>query len=491
MSFNTSLNYQAIVKILGVITLIVGISMLPALFCAHIYKEPSSFKALLISSAVTIAAGGLTVLLIRPVKAKFRAREGYLVVALCWIIASLFGTLPYYLSDYTNSFIDGFFESTAGFTTTGCTSIGAGIMPNSLLMWKAISHWLGGMGILVFVISILPTLGINGQMIARAEAPGPVLEKMAVRMSDSAKILYLMYFSFTVIEFVMLALSPSMSPFDALINTMGSISTGGLVAHPNGIAYYNSVYVEIVISVFTILASVNFVLYHYAIKRQWKYVLKDIELRAFLRILIGAVLLCTLGLYFLGNAPSFGKALRDSFFQVISVATTSGYSSADYTLWPVLCQMILFTLMFIGGCAASTCGSIKVIRIVVLLKLIGRGFYKRIHPRSVVAVKLRGKAVPAPVVSAITVFILMYMGLFLFSCLILSLQNLDLETTITTSAAMLSNTGMAFGQVGALGNYSMFGGGLKLYLSLLMIVGRLELFTIVILFTRNFWGRDR
>ena len=248
---------------------------------------------------------------------------------------------------------------------------------------------------------------------------------------------------------------------------------------------------EVVIGVFTILASVNFVLYHYAIKRKWKYVLKDIELRAFLRILIGAVILCTLGLYFLGHYPSLGKALRDSFFQVVSVATTSGYSSADYTLWPALCQLILFTLMFIGGCAASTCGSIKVIRIVVFLKLIGRGFYKRIHPRSVVAVKLRGKAVPAPVVSSITVFILMYMGLFLFSSLILSLQNLDLETTITTSAAMLSNTGMAFGQVGALGNYSMFGDGLKLYLSLLMIVGRLELFTIVILFTRNFWGRDR
>lgn len=491
MSVNVTLNYQAIVKLLGAITLIAGVSMLPALLCAYIYNEPSEFRALLISSVITIGTGGIVSLFVRPVKAKFRTREGYLVVALCWVVTSLFGALPYFLSDFTSSFIDSFFESVAGFTTTGCTAIGTVAMPKALLMWKAISHWLGGMGILVFVISILPALGINGQLMARAEAPGPVLEKMAVRMSDSAKILYLTYFSLTVLEFLLLCLSKSMTPFDSLINTMGSISTGGLFAHPDGVGYYNSVYVEIIISLFTILASINFVLYHYAVTRKWEYVLKDIELRAFLRIIVGAIFICTAGLYFFGNYPSIGKALRDAFFQVISVATTSGYSSADYTVWPTLCQMVLFTLMFIGGCAASTSGSIKVIRVLVLLKLIWRGFYKRIHPRSVVAIKLRKKAVPAPVVSAITVFILMYVGLFLFSCLVLSWQNLDMESTISSAAAMLSNTGIAFGKVGAMGNYAMYSGGLKLYLSLLMIVGRLELFTIVILFTRSFWGRDR
>ncbi len=491
MSLNVTLNYQVIVKILGIITLIVGLSMLPALLCAYLYNDAVNFRALLLSSAITIFVGGLVVLLVRPAQARFRAREGYLVVALCWIVASLFGTLPYFFSDFTADFIDGFFESAAGFTTTGCTAIDTEIMPKPLLMWKAISHWLGGMGILVFVISILPALGINGQMIFRAEAPGPILEKMAVRMSDSAKILYLTYISLTVLEFCLLCFSSSMTPFDSLINTLGSISSGGLFAHPDGVAYYNSVYVEIIISVFTILASMNFILYHYAVTGKWSYVFQDIELKAFLRIMFGAVLLCTAGLYFMGNYPSFAKALRDSFFQVVSVSTTSGYSSADYTLWPSVCQLILFTLMFIGGCAASTSGSIKVVRVLVLLKLIQRGFYKRIHPRSVVAVKLGGKAIPAPIVSEITVFILMYMGLFLFSCLVLSLQNLDLETTISTAAAMLSNTGIAFGQVGAAGNYAAYSGGLKLYLSLLMIIGRLELFTIVILFTRSFWGKDR
>lgn len=491
MSLNITLNYQVIAKILGIIILIIGLSMLPALFCAWFYNEPENIRALMISSGITIAIGAAVVLVIKPAQARFRAREGYLVVALCWLVASFFGALPYFFSDFTESFIDGFFESAAGFTTTGCTAVGPEIMPKALLMWKAITHWLGGMGILIFVISILPALGINGQLIARAEAPGPFFQKMTVRMSDSAKILYITYISLTLLEFLLLCLSSSMTPFDSLINTMGSISTGGLFAHPSGVAYYDSLYVEIIISLFTILASINFILYHYAVTRKWSYVFHDIELRTFLLIVAASVLLCAICLYFQGNYPDLGQALRDSFFQVVSMATTSGYSSADYTLWPAACQSILFTLLFIGGCAASTSGSIKVIRIMVLCKLVWRGVCKRVHPRSVVAVKIDGKAISAPVVSAITVFILTYIGLFLFSCIVLSLQNLDIETTIATAASIMSNTGMSFGEVGALADYSMYSGPLKLYLSLLMIIGRLELFTIVILFTRSFWGKDR
>lgn len=491
MSINTTLNYQLILKILGMITLIIGASMLPALLCAWLFHETNCLRSLSFSAFITIGFGAGVAIAMKSSKARFRSREGYIVVALCWIIASIFGALPYYLSDFSQSYIDCFFEATAGFTTTGCSAIGDAVLPRSLLLWKAISHWLGGMGILVFVISILPALGVNGQMIARAEAPGPVLEKMTVRMSDSAKILYLTYITLTFLEFCLLCFSRTMGPFDALVNTLGSISTGGLFAHPEGIAFYNSLYVEIVISLFTILASVNFILYHYAVTRKWNYVLHDIEFRSYLRIIATAVLLCTAGLYCSGSYSSLGKALRDSFFQVVSLSTTSGYSSADYTCWPTICQVVLFTLFFIGGCAASTSGSLKVIRVLVLFKLIWRGFYKRIHPRSVVAIKLNGKAVPAPVVSSITVFILMYMALFLFSCLVLSLQNLDMETTISTAAAMMSNTGIAFGEIGNLGNYSVYCTPLKLYLSLLMIMGRLELFTIVILFTRSFWGKDR
>ena len=346
------------------------------------------------------------------------------------------------------------------------------------------------MGILVFVISILPALGINGQYIARAESPGPVLEKMTVRMSDSAKILYLTYFTFTALEFILLMLSGKMPVFDAAVNTMGSISTGGLVVHPAGIIHYDSLYVEIVISVFCILSSVNFVLYHYLITGKPGYLFKDIELRVYLCIIAIAVCICTANLVFVdGLAP--GSALRESFFQVVSMATTTGYVRDTSILWPATCQIIMIALLFIGGCSASTAGSIKVVRIIVMMKLIWRGCIKRIHPRSVVAVKLGDSSMSVSLVTGITTFIFTYLGVFFISAVILSLQGLDMETTFTTTLAMLSNTGIAFGETSSIINFSFFHPLLKLYLSALMIIGRLELFTILILFTRNFWGRAR
>ncbi len=485
-----TINYKAIAKILGVIIFILGISMAIPWIYAEITQDAATAAGFRLCAPATLFTGALIAFCIKGQRAKFRSREGYIVVAACWVIASLIGAFPYYLSGFADNFIDAFFESTSGFTTTGCTTIDNAFPTKSLLLWKAISNWLGGMGILVFVISILPALGINGQMIARAEAPGPVLEKMTVRMSDSAKILYLTYFTFSIAEFILLMLSGKMPAFDAVVTTMGSISTGGLSVHPEGIAYYDSIYIEIIISVFCILASLNFVLYHYLVTKKASYFIKDIELRAYLIIIAAAVSLCTIGLMAASN-DSFGSALRDSFFQVVSMATTTGYTRSPYTIWPSACQVILLTLLFIGGCATSTAGSIKVIRVLVMLKLIWRGCFKRIHPRSVVAVKLGDNAVSAPVVSGITVFILTYMMILLLSSFLLSLQGLDMETTITTALGMLSNTGTGFGETALIGNYSMFHPALKLFLSALMIVGRLELFTIIIVFTSNFWGKDR
>ncbi len=485
-----TINYKAIAKILGVIIFILGISMAIPWIYAEITQDAATAAGFRLCAPATLFTGALIAFCIKGQRAKFRSREGYIVVAACWVIASLIGAFPYYLSGFADNFIDAFFESTSGFTTTGCTTIDNAFPTKSLLLWKAISNWLGGMGILVFVISILPALGINGQMIARAEAPGPVLEKMTVRMSDSAKILYLTYFTFSIAEFILLMLSGKMPAFDAVVTTMGSISTGGLSVHPEGIAYYDSIYIEIIISVFCILASLNFVLYHYLVTKKASYFIKDIELRAYLIIIAAAVSLCTIGLMAASN-DSFGSALRDSFFQVVSMATTTGYTRSPYTIWPSACQVILLTLLFIGGCAASTAGSIKVVRVLVMLKLIWRGCFKRIHPRSVVAVKLGDNAVSAPVVSGITVFILTYMMILLLSSFLLSLQGLDMETTITTALGMLSNTGTGFGETALIGNYSMFHPALKLFLSALMIVGRLELFTIIIVFTSNFWGKDR
>ena len=313
---------------------------------------------------------------------------------------------------------------------------------------------------------------------------------MTVRMSDSAKILYITYISFTILEIILLMLSGKVPLFDAVINTLGSISTGGVLVHPTGIAYYDSVYVEVVIAVFCILSSLNFVLYHYLITGKFAEVFKDIELRAFLIIMAVSIAVCTIALTATTDT-GFGTALRDSFFQVVSMSTTSGYTRSPYMTWPSTCQIILVALMFVGGCASSTSGSLKVVRVLVMFKLIWRGCIKRIHPRSVVAVKLGKTAIPAPVVSGISAFVVTYMGIFLFSSFVLSFQGLGLDDTLTSALAMLSNTGSAFGETASLGNFSAFHPVLKLYMSCLMIIGRLELFTIIILFSRNFWGRDR
>lgn len=488
---NIILNYQLIARILGFLLLILGIAMLPSVLCAYICDEESCLKAFSLVSILCIFFGAAISIAIQPDRSKFRTREGYMVVALCWVLASLIGAFPYLLSGFTPDYINALFESTAGFTTTGCTAMNYDIMPYSLTLWKATSNWLGGMGILVFVISILPALGINGQFIVRAETPGPVFEKMSVRMSDSAKILYLSYLLLSLLEFCLLFFSGSMPAYDALINTMGSISTGGVSVYTDGITAYNSLFVEIVISVFTILASINFLLYHYAAGRKLSYLLHDVELRCFLFLIAGGTVICTVGQYFSGHAATIGQALRETFFQVTSVATTAGYVGTDYCSWPIICQTILVILMFIGGCAASTSGSVKVIRVMVLFKMIGRAFAKQLHPRQVVAIKFGGKATPANVVSEITVFILLYMMVFLAGSLVLSLQNLDMQTTISTSLAMLSNTGIGFGEGISSGNYSMFSDPIKAFMCLMMIIGRLELFSIIVLFTRNFWGSDR
>jgi len=486
----TNLNYRVIARIFGITLIIIGVAMLIPWIYAEITGDSDAAYSFRLCAPMTIAVGAVISILSKSHTGKFRAREGCIVVAFCWIIASFVGAFPYYLSDFTNNFIDAFFESTAGFTTTGCTAVSGSTLSESLILWKAVTNWLGGMGILLFVISILPALGINGQVIAKAETPGPVFEKTTVRLRDSARILYITYFSFTLIEFILLLLSGKMPVYDAIVNTMGSISTGGVLVHSEGIAYYDSLYVEIVISVFCILASINFIMYHYVMAGKFNAIIKNIELRAYLIIIASAIILCAAGLW-VYNDESPAMALRDSFFQVISMATTAGYVRSPYIIWPTMCQIILIALMFTGGCAASTSGSVKLIRVLVMFKLIWRGCVKRIHPRSVVPVKIADNILSAAVVSQITVFLLTYMLIFLLSSFVLSFQGLDLETTITATLALLSNTGCGFGETAAMGSFSMFHPALKLYLSFLMIVGRLELFTIVVLFTRNFWGHDR
>jgi trk system potassium uptake protein TrkH len=481
-----SFNIKVVIKILGFISVIIGASMAFSLLVALIYGEKGAAFSFLISMLITLSAGILTIVFTRTDSTVLRIRDGYLIAALCWFIASAFGALPYVLSGVIPSYSDAFFESVSGFTTTGATVItDFSALPKAILFWRSFSHWLGAMGILILAISLLPALGISGMRLARAEAPGPTIEKMSTRISDSARKLYTIYVSFTLIEVVLLMFG-GLSLFDALIHTFGSIGTGGISNYSGGISHFNSFYVEFIIIFFSTVASVNFVLYNLILQRKWKEFFKDEELRVFLTILISAFLLITLNLWASGTYGP-GLSARNAVFQATAFMTTSGYFIADYTLWPTFSQMILFCLMLIGGCSASAAGSIKVMRLMILFKLIVRGMYKRLHPNAVVPVKVGSRIISADIVSMVSSFAIMYFTIFVFSCLAVSLDNNDLLTTISAVAGSLSNTGLGMGLLGPEGNFAVFSVPTRLYLAVLMIAGRLELFAIILMLTPSFW----
>jgi trk system potassium uptake protein TrkH len=363
-------------------------------------------------------------------------------------------------------------------------------IPKSLLFWRSLSVWLGGMGILVFAISILPALGIGTMNLASAEAPGPTVEKIRSRMSDNAKILYRIYITLTFIEFVLLVAGP-MDPFEAVIHAFGSMGNCGISTENAGIAGFNSLYVEIVLAVFCILASLNFISYQLLIQKRLKDFFRDFEIRTFFIILGVSMLLTIIVLWAKGVYGGLGETIRYGFFQVVSFVTTAGYSTADYNVWPEFCKWLLFLTIIIGGCSASTAGGIKVMRFGVMLMLIRRNIYKRLHPNAVVAVKLGGKPIAADKVSNITVFLMLYFIVFFLSCMLLSLDGNDAITTASASMASLSNAGLVFGNIGFKETMVMFSAGGRLYLAFLMIVGRLELFTILLLLTPTFWRPNR
>lgn len=482
------LNFPIIFRMVGLITLICGISMIPSCILAMAQDPPEVLYGFLLTAIPVILMGGFLYYFSKS-KTKndsFKVRDGYLAVSLCWLAVSLYGALPYFLSGTTDSFIDSLFESVAAFTTTGATVINQLPMPASIALWKATSHWLGGMGILVFAIAILPALGVSGLKLVSAETPGPAYNKVKNKISESTKTLYLIYISFTAVEFFLLYFG-GMPAFDSIINTLGSISTSGLASNPGGIGAYNSFYFEAIITLFSFLASLNFLIFYLALQGKWRSIFQDSEFRVFIGLIFGAFVVNSVALFASGTYPTFSASMRASIFQAVAFSSTSGYYIADYTLWPVFCQTTLFFLMIIGGCASSTSGSFKVIRVIVLFKLITRGFRKRLHPRSVVAVRIGNNVIPADTVSSITSFTMFYITVYFITALVMSLDNLDMATTLSSAAGILSNTGVAFGELGPSNNFSIFSPGVRLFSSFMMIVGRLELYTILLLFTPYFW----
>lgn len=485
------LNYRVIIKLVGIIIIILASSMLPSLVVSLIYKETDVANAFIQTIIPMLILGGLLFFKVRADSTHLKIREGYTIVALCWIIGSILGAIPFTLSGYLPNFVDAIFETASGFSTTGAsilTDIEA--LPKGLLFWRSYTHWLGGMGIIVFAIALLPAIGISSYNIAKAETSGPSVGKLTPKLSDSFKILYFIYIGFTILEVILLMLG-DMNLYDALIHTFGSVATGGFSNYNDSVAHFNSVYIEMVITVFMFLAGINFTLYYFILRGHWLEFFHDNELRFYLLIMGSCILLMGFNLWYNNIYDSFSDALRYSSFHSAAIMTTTGFMSADYDLWPSFSKMILLILMFIGGSSASTSGGMKVIRILILLKLVKRGIALRLHPRAIISIKLGSKPLTADTVSAVANFSFLYFVIFFVGIILVSLENFDLLTTVSAVAACISNIGPGFSLVGPTMNYSFFSDISKLFLALLMLIGRLELFTIILLFTKQFWNPDK
>ena len=421
----------------------------------------------------------------KPKSTALYARDGLAVVALAWICMSLFGALPFVLSGDIPNYVDAFFETVSGFTTTG-SSILTEIEPLSRggLFWRSFTHWVGGMGVLVFVMAILPMNDGHGMHLMRAEVPGPTVGKLVSRMSDTAKILYSIYLVMTVVEIVLL-LAGGMPLYDAAIHAFGTAGTGGFSCRNLSVGAYDSVYFDVVIGVFMLLFGVNFNLYYFLLIRRFRDVLHSEELRAYLLIVAASVLAIAVNISHLYQ--SFAASLRYAFFQVSSIITTTGYATADFNAWPAFSKAILVILMFVGACAGSTGGGMKVARIVILAKTSVCDMRKMLHPNAVATVRFEGKPIGEKNIRSVHLFLTVYLIVFTISCLLLSLEEMDLVTTFTAVAACMNNIGPGLEVVGPMGNFAAFSPWAKVLLSFDMLVGRLEIFPMLLLFAPSIW----
>ena len=479
------MNYRMVFYNIGRILLVEAALLTFPAIGSIIYNEDT-----LISFALTIAAltvVGLLAVRKKPKNTAIYAKDGYVIVALTWILMSLFGAMPFYFSGYIPNFVDAFFETVSGFTTTGSTILSnIEAMPKSLLFWRSFTHWIGGMGILVFVIAILPKTESSSMHVMRAEVPGPTVGKLVSKLRASARILYGIYCILTIVEIIML-ICGGMPVYDSIVSSFATAGTGGFGVLNNSIEGYNSVYSEMVIAVFMLIFGVNFNIYYMFLIKQGRQAIKNEELRYYLGIVLGSIILIAVCLA--NTKYSIGDSIRYAVFQVASIVTTTGFSTVNFDTWPVFTKIILVFLMFIGACAGSTGGGIKVSRLMILIKSGLRDIKKAINPRSIETVKVDKHTVEEPVVKSVSVFFATYMILIAISALIISIDGRDLVTTFTSVVACIGNIGPGLGAVGPYGNFADFSVMSKLVLSFDMLAGRLELIPMLMLFSPYAWAK--
>ena len=472
----------------GRIGQIAALLMMLPVIVALIYGEYRQLWSFLIAVAIAFVIGTVVSMICRTENKVIYAKEGFAIVSLAWLCMSAVGALPFVISGEVESYVDAFFETVSGFTTTG-----ASVLPNvealsySMLFWRSFTHWVGGMGVLVFVMAIVSNMTDRSIHIMRAEMPGPVVGKLVPRGRDTAKILYLIYIVMTIVQIVLLWVG-DMDLFESIVHTFGSAGTGGFGIKSDSVGGYSS-YSQIVIAVFMLLFGVNFNLYFLVVIGRFKTVLKSTELWAYLGIAATAVCVITVNIYSLYG--SVGESLRNAFFQTSSIMTTTGYSSVDFDLWPSLSKAVLLLLMCFGSCAGSTAGGLKISRVVILFKLILVEVKRMLHPRAVTSVKFEDKAVDKQTLDSVAIYFAVYVLCMIAAFLMICYEPFGFESNFTAVIATFNNIGPGFDKVGPMGGFGDYSSFSKIVFSFSMLCGRLEIFPLIIALSPSTWKKSR
>lgn len=489
------IDFRLVTGILGGLVFFLGVSLLLPMIIAFIYNE-ASWDAFLITSVGAMLSGGVLFYVYKP-QDELRMREAFLIVSLVWFLGSLVGAFPFTLSGTLESYTDAVFETMSGLTTTGATIFGgvtaSGIqtpdiesLDKSILFWRSLSHWLGGMGIIVLTLALLPLLGIGGMQLYQAEYSGSTADKITPRIQETALLLWTIYVGLTAVEFVLLWVHPSMDWFDAINHAFATLATGGFSTKNASVAAFDSAYIDGIITLFMFLAGINFAMHYRLFTGESKTFFENRELRFYTLIMVIFIVAIAAGL-FVSQDYDLGESIRYGSFQVVSIVTTTGFGTDDYLFWMPFTSFLLFILFFTGGCAGSTGGGIKMIRLMIIMKNISREFRQIIHPQAVLPIRLGEKIVDQKILKTILGFFVMYLIVFAIGAIILSLMGFDMMSSMGASIASLGNIGPAWGEFGPINNYAkvpIFG---KWVLLILMMIGRLELFTVLVIFTPWFW----
>lgn len=489
---SSTFNGKLVLLTMGALLLIESFFMFLSTGVAYIYGEYDA-PFFMQSSLITFAAGLIGVCVGRKADKRLGRREGYIIVALVWVVFSFFGLLPFYLSKGIPNFTDAFFETMSGFTTTG-SSILTNIegLPHGLLFWRSITQWLGGMGIIVLSLAILPMFGLGGMQLYAAEATGVTYEKIRPRIKDTAKVLWGIYLLLTVVEFLILKLL-GMSWFDAVCHAFTTMSTGGYSTKNLSIASFDSPGIEYTITLFMFLAGINFVLLFHLLRGEFKKVWNDEESRYYIFATLLITLLISAGLIFQSYTSThtlqIEKSFRTSLFQVVSIMTSTGYATSDYMMWLPVLSVLIMVMMLPGGSAGSTAGGMKWVRISILVKNSYFEFRRLIHPNAIIPIRLNNRTIPTSVINNVLAFASLYIGIIVISVLVLTLSGIGIDEAIGAAVTSISNIGPGWGASGPAGNFAHFPAFAKWFMSFIMLVGRLELFTVLFLFMPTFWKK--